>query len=167
MVVADPTGGWFVSGIGYGSPRAKPLPAGVSMVTAYDPNDRDSPRTARHLPRFQAAEPSWNAWHAILSDQRGDPADQINVVPRGGFGTVSSSFLTLSAHGQPIWLFAAGPPHRAVFLRLNLRQRPGRVRLGLLWRGHHCYTRHATRTIAAPCHTDHVPAHLPRCRGSS
>lgn len=121
MVLADWTGAWFVSGIGYGNPRAEPLPAGVSMVTAYDPNDQDSPRTARHLPRFQAAEPTWGAWHAILSDRRGDPADQINVVPRGGFGTVSSSFVTLSANSDPVWLFAAGPPHQAAFLRVNLQ----------------------------------------------
>ncbi len=38
--------------------RSRTLPQGVSMVTAYDPNDLESPRTARHLPRFQAAEPS-------------------------------------------------------------------------------------------------------------
>ncbi len=121
MVLADRTGAWFLSCIGHGRPHAEPLLAGVSMVTAYDPNDRDSPRTARHLPRFQAAEQSWNAWHAILSDQRGNPADQINVAPRGGFGTVSSSFLTLAADGDPIWLFAAGPPHRAPFRPVNLR----------------------------------------------
>ena len=121
MVLADRGGAWFVSGIGYGSPRAEPLAAGVSMVTAYDPNDPDSPRTARHLPRFQAAQPDWDAWHAILLDQRGEPADQINVVPRGGFGTVSSSFLTLAANSEPVWLFAAGPPHQAAFRRVNLR----------------------------------------------
>ena len=33
------------------------LPEGVSMVTALDPNDLSSPRTARHLPRFRAAPP--------------------------------------------------------------------------------------------------------------
>lgn len=121
MVLADPTGAWFVRGVGYGRPTAEPLAAGVSMVTAYDPNDRDSPRTACHLPRFQAAEPAWDAWRAILSDQRGGPADQINVAPRGGFGTVSSSFLALSPNSEPIWLFAAGPPHQAAFLRINLR----------------------------------------------
>ena len=85
------------------------------MVTAYDPNDLESPRTALHLPRFQAAEPEWDAWRAILSDRRGEPAEQLNVIPRGGFGTVSSSFVRLPAQGDPIWLFAAGPPHEAAF----------------------------------------------------
>ncbi len=95
MVLADRTGAWFVKGLGYGAPGANPLPPGVSMVTAYDPNDLESPRTAFHLPRFQAAEPTWDAWRAILSDRSGDAAEQLNVVPRGGFGTVSSSFVSL------------------------------------------------------------------------
>jgi hypothetical protein len=115
MVLADRTGAWFVKGIGHGPPDAAPLPQGVSMVTAYDPNDLESPRTARHLPRFQAAEPEWDAWRAILSDRRGGTAEQLNVIPRGGFGTVSSSFIRLPAVGDPIWLFAAGPPHEAAF----------------------------------------------------
>jgi hypothetical protein len=121
MVLADRTGAWFVKGIGYGHPLANPLPQGVSMVTAYDPNDLDSPRTAHHLPRFQAADPTWEAWHAILSDQSGEAAEQLNVVPRGGFGTVSSSFVTLPAQGDPIWLFAAGPPQRAAFRPASIR----------------------------------------------
>lgn len=116
MVLADRSGAWFVRGFGYGHPSAERLPSGVSMVTAFDPNDRESPRTATHLPRFQAAEPDWDTWKAILSDQRGGPAEQLNVVPRGGFGTVSSSFITLPAEGEPLWLFAAGPPHQAAFL---------------------------------------------------
>jgi uncharacterized protein with NRDE domain len=121
MVLADRTGAWFVKGIGYGQPAARTLPPGVSMVTACDPNDLESPRTARYLPRFHAAEPTRDAWRAILSDTGGEPAEQINVVPRAGFGTVSSSFVTLPAVGDPIWLFAAGPPHKAAFLPVMTR----------------------------------------------
>lgn len=121
MVLADATGGWFVKGLGHGRPQAEPLPPGVSMVTAHDPNDLDSPRTARHLGRFEAAEPTWDAWHAILADRGGQPAEQLNVEPRGGFGTVSASFLTLSLDAEPIWLFAPGPPHVAAFRPVNLR----------------------------------------------
>jgi len=121
MVLADRTGAWFVRGIGHGHPNAERLPPGVSMVTAYDPNDLESPRTAHHLPRFQAAEPTWHAWHDILSDRRGQPAEQLNVTPRAGFGTVSSSFVTLPAEGDPIWLFAAGPPHEAAFRPVTIR----------------------------------------------
>jgi uncharacterized protein with NRDE domain len=121
MVLADCTGAWFVKGTGRGRPSAQALPPGISMITAYDPNDLDSPRTAHHLPRFEAAKPSWEAWHALLSDRGGEPAEQLNVVARGGFGTVSSSFVTLPADGDPIWIFAAGPPHEAVFLPVRLR----------------------------------------------
>ena len=115
MVVVDRGGGWFIRGVGRGRPQAAPLAACVSMVTALDPNDLDSPRTARHLPRFQAADASWEAWHGLLSDQGGDAAEQLNVVPRAGFGTVCSSFVSLPAEGEPLWLFAAGPPHQAAF----------------------------------------------------
>jgi hypothetical protein len=121
MVLTDRTGAWFVKGIGHGNPSAEPLPQGVSMVTAYDPNDLMSPRTARQLPRFRAAEPTWDAWRVLLSDQRGEPAEQINVVPRGGFGTVCSSLVTLPADGDGMWLFAAGPPHEAAFLPVMIR----------------------------------------------
>lgn len=119
MVIADRTGAIFIKGLGGGTPQAATLPAGVSMVTAHDPNDMDSPRTARHLARFAAAEPSGaddlTAWRHILADRHGQPAEQINVTPRGGFGTVCASFVSLPATGRPIWLFASGPPHRADF----------------------------------------------------
>jgi hypothetical protein len=95
------------------------LPAGVSMITAHDPNDLDSPRVARHLVRFRnaaAPEPDhWDEWRAILADQSGPAGEQINCVPRGGFGTVCSSLLAIPAAGDPVWLFAAGAPHDAPF----------------------------------------------------
>jgi uncharacterized protein with NRDE domain len=118
MVLADRAGAWFVRGLGHGQPTAEPLSPGVSMVTAHDPNDIDSPRIARHLARFQAAEPTWDAWHRILSDRDGRPIEQLNVIPRAGFGTVSSSFVTMPADRDPIWLFAEGPPHQAPFRRV-------------------------------------------------
>ena len=121
MVLADCCGAWFVKGLGHGKPQAEALPPGISMITAHDPNDLDSPRTARHLPRFQTAEPEWSAWLSILSDQGGDPSEQLNVVPRAGFGTVSSSFVTLPSAGNPTWLFAAGAPHHTPFLPVTLR----------------------------------------------
>lgn len=115
MVLADRHGGWFVRAGGRDHPQAEPLPDGISMITAFDPNDMQSPRTATHLPRFQKAEANWHAWRTILSDQRGELAEQLNVVHRAGFGTVSSSFVTLPAKGYPTWLFAAGPPHSTPF----------------------------------------------------
>jgi uncharacterized protein with NRDE domain len=119
MVLADASGAIFVRGAGHGHPRAIHLAPGVHMVTAHDPNDPESPRVARHLERFRdaaAPEPgNWSAWMAIVADRSGDAGEQINVVPRAGFGTVCSSLVALHASGPPVWLFAAGPPHQAVF----------------------------------------------------
>jgi hypothetical protein len=125
MVLADAAGAWFVRGLGQGHPIAEPLPPGVSMITAQDPNDTSSPRTARHLPRLQAAPPTgpddWKSWCEILADRRGPEAEQMNVVPRDGFGTVCSSFVVLTPHTAPIWLFAPGPPHATAFHPINIR----------------------------------------------
>jgi uncharacterized protein with NRDE domain len=119
MVIADRNGAAFIRGAGYGKPSAHRLPPGVSMITAHDPNDMESPRVARHLARFRAAaapEPAhWDAWRAILADRSGPAGAQMNVVPRGGFGTVCSSLLAIPASGEPVWLFAAGAPDQARF----------------------------------------------------
>jgi hypothetical protein len=127
LVLADATGAVWVRGPGQGRPQARRLAPGLHMVTAHDPDDPDSPRVARHLPRFAAAPPpdpvqGWQAWQDLLSDQRGDPAEQLNVTPRGGFGTVCASLLALPAHGLPVWLFAAGPPHAVTFQPVGLTQ---------------------------------------------
>jgi uncharacterized protein with NRDE domain len=119
LVLADASGAVFVRGAGHGHPRAFPLAPGLHMVTAHDPNDPESPRVAKHLERFrQAAAPEtddWQAWTSIVADCSGDAGEQINVVPRAGFGTVCSSLVALPADGKPVWLFAAGPPHQAAF----------------------------------------------------
>jgi hypothetical protein len=119
LVLADRDGALFVRGLGHGHPEIQTLGPGLHMVTAHDPDDPDSPRVARHLARFQAADApdphNWRAWREILSDRSGSPGEQINVVPRAGFGTVCSSLLMLPRDGIPVWLFAAGPPHEAPF----------------------------------------------------
>jgi hypothetical protein len=124
LVIADSTGAFFVRGLGHGHPEVLRLEPGLHMVTAHDPDDMESPRVARHLARFRAAPPprpeDWSGWQAILADRSGDPGEQINVVPRGGFGTVCSSLLALPGDRAPIWRFAAGPPHAAPFLPVAL-----------------------------------------------
>ncbi|MBN9563596.1 MAG: NRDE family protein [Alphaproteobacteria bacterium] len=119
MVLADRHGAFFVRGLGHGRPEAWALAPGVHMVTAHDPDDMDSLRVARHLPRFRAAEPpgpgDWGAWREILSDRSGAAGEQINVPPRAGYGTASSALLALPAEGPPRWLFAAGAPDEAPF----------------------------------------------------
>jgi hypothetical protein len=129
LVIADRDGATFLRGDGYGPPSAHRLPLGVSMITAHDPNDMESPRVARHLARFRAAPPPepahWDAWRAILADRSGPAGSQMNVVPRGGFGTVCSSLLAIPAAGDPVWLFAAGAPDEAPFepVRLQVAER--------------------------------------------
>ncbi len=125
LVLADAAGAVFVRGLGHGRPQLQPLAPGLRMVTAHDPDDLDSPRVARHLPRFAAAPPpdpvrGWQAWQDLLADQTGEAAQQLNVVPRGGFGTVCASLLALPAQGSPVWLFSAGPPHAAPFIPVDL-----------------------------------------------
>jgi hypothetical protein len=125
LVLASAEGAVFVRGLGHGRPDASPLPEGVSMVTAFDPNDRMSPRVARHLPRFEAATPpdadGWAGWRAVLADTGGTDVQQINVRPRGGFGTVCSALLALPAEGAPHWLFAPGRPDVAAFDAVAMR----------------------------------------------
>jgi uncharacterized protein with NRDE domain len=124
LVLADRTGAVFVRGLGHGRPEARCLAAGLHMVTAHDPDDPESPRVARHLARFQAAHAprltpdpiqGWRSWQDILADRSGDAGEQMNVVPRAGFGTVCSSLLAIPEAARPVWLFAAGPPDEAPF----------------------------------------------------
>ncbi|HSU04893.1 MAG TPA: NRDE family protein [Acetobacteraceae bacterium] len=124
MVVADRAGAVFIRGLGRGRPEAQALAPGLHLVTAHDPDDPDSPRVARHLDRFRTARApdtdQWQSWTVILADRAGSAAEQINVAPRAGFGTICSSLIALPATGAPIWLFAAGPPDVAPFVPVDL-----------------------------------------------
>jgi uncharacterized protein with NRDE domain len=128
LVLADRDGAVFVRGLGYGRPEATRLTPGLHMVTAHDPDDLESPRVARHLPRLRAAvapdADDWAAWRAILADGRGGPAEQINVRPRGGFGTVCTSLVELRATGAVRWLFAPGAPDGTAFQPVALGGAP-------------------------------------------
>jgi hypothetical protein len=130
MVVADARQAIFLRGLGAGAIEAAPLPDGVAMVTAHDPNDPDSPRIRRHLPRFRAAPPpdpgagAWSAWEALLADDAPDPADgavaMLNIPPLGGFGTVCASLIGLGAQGEAVWRFCPDRPAPGRFLPLAL-----------------------------------------------
>jgi hypothetical protein len=136
LVLADRTRAFFLRGTGTGGPEVLPLPEGVSMVTALDPNDLSSPRTARHLPRFRAAAPpnpdrdDWAGWDALLADDGfgadAGPAEALCVPPTDGFGTVCSSLLALDRNGGRVWRFADGPPSRTPFAPLPRRASLGR-----------------------------------------
>ncbi|MEI6159495.1 MAG: NRDE family protein [Roseococcus sp.] len=124
LVLADAATALFIAGLGAGRPEVTALPEGVSMVTAHPPNDVTSPRTARHLPRFQAATPpeppDWESWSTLLGDSAGASGEALNVPPIGGFGTVCASLVALAGTGERQWLFAPGPPDRVDFVPLTL-----------------------------------------------
>lgn len=124
MVLADRGGVFFVRGLGHGQVVAEALAPGLHMVTSRDPNDLRSPRVQRHLPRLRAAAApdtdGWAAWRAIVADRTGEAGEQMNVVPRGGFGTVCSSQVELRADGGVSWMFAAGAPDEVGFEAVTL-----------------------------------------------
>ncbi len=124
MVIADRTGAIALRGRERGRPERLDLAPGIHMVTAREPDDLASHRIARHLPRFRGqplpAPPDWGAWAEILADQSGPAAAQINVAPRGGFGTVCTSLLALDQSGRIDWLFAPGPPGETPFAPVTL-----------------------------------------------
>ncbi|MGH7084321.1 MAG: NRDE family protein [Acetobacteraceae bacterium] len=126
LVLADRGGAIFQRSTGNGPIESMALAPGVHMVTAHDPDDPESPRILRYLPRFRAARMprpecgDWADWIEILADRSGPPGSEINVAERAGFGTVCSSLVAIPRTGQPTWLFAAGPPDRAPFAKVGL-----------------------------------------------
>jgi len=130
LVIADARQAVVLRGLGAGTIEAEDLPAGLSMITAHDPNDLESPRIRRHLPRFRTTPPpdppadDWHTWEALLADTTPDPTDgaaaMLNIAPTAGFGTVCSSLLALDAHGRAIWRFCDGPPAPGRFTPLPL-----------------------------------------------
>lgn len=127
LVLADASGGWFLRGLGAGRPEARPLPPGLSIVTAHEPNDLASPRIARALPRFAATRPpdpeagDWSGWEALLADTAPgeDRAAALNLPPVDGFGTVCASLLALAGAGRFVWRFCPAPPGAAPFHTLD------------------------------------------------
>jgi len=109
---------------GGGAIECRPLPPGLSMITARDLNDPASPRLRHYLPRFREAQPpaperdDWEAWIELLADRDspdGDPTNAMTIVTDGDYGTVCSSLIALDAEGTARMLFAAGRPDEAPF----------------------------------------------------
>lgn len=110
---------------------ARPLPAGLTMLTAAEADDASSPRIRAHRPRFLAApapDPEaddWAAWEALLASRQHDadsgPEGAMRVETERGFGTVCASIVALPADARPpLWRFAAGPPGEAAFAPVSL-----------------------------------------------
>lgn len=134
MVVADAEAAYCVRctdaverGAAEATVGVEAVPEGLSMITAYDRNDRRSPRIRRYLPRFAAASVprpearDWSDWISLLAardfDADAGPGGAMTVITTTGFGTVSSSLLALPAQrkDRAFWLFAAGRPGETPF----------------------------------------------------
>ena len=107
----------------------RPIPSGLSMITAHDLNDPASPLIAHYLPRFQTtdrpdpANDDWDAWIKLLGSREapdGDSKNAMNVTSAGAFTTVCSHLLALPAIGEPILRFAAGRPDETNFEPIDL-----------------------------------------------
>ncbi len=126
MVIADARAAfWLRRDAASPKIESRALAPGVSMVTAGELNDPESPRIRAYLGRFRAAPPpdpdggDWHAWEALLASREGDGA-AMTFGPDGGFGTVSSALIALSADGRRVWRFAPGPPDSTPFVPLTV-----------------------------------------------
>jgi len=114
LVIADSGDAFLLRGLERGAAESIPLAGGVTMITSGDPNDMNSARIARHLPRFRATPPE--AWAHLLADRHGSRSEQLNIpAPPGGFGTVCAMLVRLPRTGLAEQFFAAGPPDRTPF----------------------------------------------------
>ena len=108
------------------------IPEGVSVFTAYDVNDPDSPRVRRALPRFRIADvpdpegDDWASWERLLADRTravsGEYGSALNLDNGAGFATVSSSLIALPSDPgrNPVWRFAPGRPDESEFSPVDL-----------------------------------------------
>lgn len=140
MVVADARQALWLRSVGgegtyaEGAPvQVAVIPPGISMLTAFDLNDPESPRVRFHRPRFEAApapdpeSDDWFAWETLLASRDAEPgagpSGAMNI-GKGGFGTISSSLIALPAPGRTetdaVWRFAAGQPGDAPWLPVDL-----------------------------------------------
>jgi hypothetical protein len=138
MVVADADAAYCVRctdgsepGAAQASVGIETVPDGLSMITAYDRNDLQSPRIRRYLPRFAAAPvprpeaEDWSGWIALLAardfDADAGPGGAMTVVTSTGFGTVSCSLLAVPAEREKraVWLFAGGRPGETPFRHIR------------------------------------------------
>jgi hypothetical protein len=134
MVIADAGGAIWIRWAGVepdGHPTAQAIPEGLHMLTAFDLDDRVSPRVTRHLPLFRAApvpdpdQDLWDGWIDRLADRSRDDTNiesgAVLIEAPGGFATVSSSLIALAEEpGRTIWKFAAGAPDKAPFLPVSV-----------------------------------------------
>ena len=132
MILADNRDAFWIKHDGKEKVNCQTLPIGISMITAEDLNDSNSPRIAHHLKEIRNAKTpnpkknDWEAWKKILSDRdyfiKGEPLTATNIETNHGFGTVSSSFLAIpqSLDDKPIWFFCDGAPDLKGFMPVKI-----------------------------------------------
>lgn len=133
LLIADSRDAFWLRHDGNRAIEVRPLPRGVSMLTAHDTNSTESSRVREYLPRFEAApvpEPAlgqWQSWEALLASRDSAPGHApfgaMRIETDTGFGSVNSSLIALPqpAPGRrPIWRFADGPPGERPFLDVAL-----------------------------------------------
>lgn len=138
LIVADAQEAFWLRNEGAKGDSIETLPIlpGLSMITAHNLNDPQSPRISRYLPLFRDAlvpDPDaedWSAWEGLLGDRApdGDPYTSLCVVTDNDFGTVSSSLLAVPSPPAelgavprlPIWRFSHGRPDEAPFETLSV-----------------------------------------------
>ncbi len=120
VVVDHRIGCWLrnAGGDGSGEIESFELPSGLSMFSAHERNDPDSPRQRRYMPLFQTAavpEPDnedWTAWTELLASRNFlpgfGPEEAMTIRTDHGFGTLSSSLIALPGDRSrlPVWRFA-------------------------------------------------------------
>lgn len=109
-------------------PHVVATPPGAHMLTAFDLDDPQDQRIARHFPLFAALPPAdpaapetWGPWAAWLGSRLPGPDDKhaMNFRLASGFGTVSSSLVALPAPGgdqRPVWRFNPGRPDESTWM---------------------------------------------------
>lgn len=125
LFLADDRDAFWVRATGTGAPDVRPVPAGVSLLTAYDLDDPASPRIAHYLPKFRAAPPpdpasgDWTAWESLMAAREAAPGageeGMMNIDLPSGFGTSSTSLIALpdrtrGLDAKPVWRFGRGHP---------------------------------------------------------
>lgn len=121
MIIADNRDAFWLRHSGGDRVEVHPIPEGVHMLTGFELDDEEEPRTRAFLPRFQAApipEPEqgdWLAWQDLLATPAADRGEAGLLIDRAdGFGTTSTSLLALPAMDRPgtppIWLFKSVRP---------------------------------------------------------
>jgi uncharacterized protein with NRDE domain len=138
LVVADDRDAFWLchrdDGSGDGI-EVRPLPPGLSMLTAHDLDDPASPRIRHYLPRFREAatpEPDrddWRDWEQLLASREHDagagPGGAMNIETDSDFGTMSSSLIALPSTAAAVglrqrWRFAPGRPGEVAYAAVEL-----------------------------------------------